>query len=217
MTKNDERPPETLVGISFPDIFRAQEFVTAATRMAARGELHLKDAVTVVKNADGKTVVHETIDPQPIPTAVSGALWAGLFGLLLGGPVGWVAGLAVGAGAGVATAKIVDLGLADEWVAWFREVVQPDTATVALLVTELNRNALVTEVERFSGANLVYTNLDPTTMDRLEAALHQGGPARNDAASDAVASDTVATDAVASGATAQDGGVGAAPVPPPVV
>jgi len=211
MTKNDERPPETLVGISFPDIFRAQEFVTAATRMAARGELNLKDAVTVVKNADGKTVVHETIDPQPIPTAVSGALWAGLFGLLLGGPVGWVAGLAVGAGAGVATAKIVDLGLADEWVAWFREVVQPDTATVALLVTEVDRNALVTEVERFSGANLVYTNLDPNTMDRLREALHHGGAASDRAPRDGAEGDVVAGDAVA-----QDGGLGAAPVPPPV-
>jgi len=171
MTEHADSPPETLVGISFPDIFRAQEFMTAATRLATRGELALKDAVTVVKDAEGKTTVHETVDLQPAQTAMSGALWAGLVGLLLGGPVGWVAGLAVGAGAGVVTAKVVDLGLADEWVAWFREVVQPGTATVALLVTDVDRNALVTEVERFVGAELVYTNLDATTMDRIKAAL----------------------------------------------
>lgn len=179
MTEPAADKPETLVGISFPDIFRAQEFLTAATRMAARGELALKDAVTVVKNAEGKTVVHETVDPQPIPSAMSGALWAGLIGLIVGGPVGWVAGLAVGAGAGAATAKLVDLGLADEWVAWFRDVVQPDTATVALLVTDLNRDALVAEAARFTGAELVYTNLDPSTMDRVKDALgdHTTGPA----------------------------------------
>lgn len=179
MTEPAAAKPETLVGISFPDIFRAQEFLTAATRMAARGELALKDAVTVVKSADGKTVVHETVDPQPIPSAMSGALWAGLIGLIVGGPVGWVAGLAVGAGAGAATAKLVDLGLADEWVAWFRDVVQPDTATVALLVTDLDRDALVAETARFTGAELVYTNLDPSTMDRIKDALgdHTTAPA----------------------------------------
>ncbi|HOT78635.1 MAG TPA: DUF1269 domain-containing protein [Microthrixaceae bacterium] len=179
MTEPAEAQPETLVGISFPDIFRAQEFLTAATRMASRGELALKDAVTVVKNSDGKTVVHETVDLQTGQSAMSGALWAGLIGLIVGGPVGWVAGLAVGAGAGAATAKLVDLGLADEWVEWFREVVQPDTATVALLVTELNRDALVTEASRFTGAELVYTNLDPSTMDRVKQALgdHTAAPA----------------------------------------
>lgn len=162
---------EVLVGISFPDVFRAQEFLTAATRMAARGELTLKDAVTVVKDAEGKTVVHETVDLEPAQTALSGALWAGLVGLLLGGPVGWVAGMAVGAGAGAATAKIVDLGLADEWVAWFREVVQPETATVAVLATAVDHNALVEEAGRFTGAELVYTNLDSDTMSRIRRAL----------------------------------------------
>jgi len=124
-------------------------------------------------------VVHETVDLQTGQSAMSGALWAGLIGLIVGGPVGWVAGLAVGAGAGAATAKLVDLGLADEWVEWFREVVQPDTATVALLVTELNRDALVTEASRFTGAELVYTNLDPSTMDRVKQALgdHTAAPA----------------------------------------
>ncbi len=170
----DEGIPQTLVGISFPDIFRAQEFMTAATGLAAKGSLKLKDAVLVVKDDDGKTHVKETIDPEPGRTALSGALWAGLFGLVLGGPVGWAAGLAVGAGAGVVTAKVVDLGISDEWVGWFREAVQPDTATVALLAEDLDRNALVAEASRFTGAELVYANLDHLTLDRIKNALDAG-------------------------------------------
>lgn len=50
--------PRTLVGISFEDTFRAQEFLTAATGLASRGALTLRDAVMVTKNDDGKTVVH---------------------------------------------------------------------------------------------------------------------------------------------------------------
>ena len=142
-TQSDDGIPQTLVGISFADIFRAQEFLTAATGLAAKGRLKLKDAVLVVKDADGKTHVKETVDPELGRTAMSGALWASLFGLVLGGPVGWAAGLAVGAGAGAVTAKVVDLGISDEWVSWFREAVQPDTATVALLIEDLDRNALV--------------------------------------------------------------------------
>ena len=172
--QTDEGIPQTLVGISFPDIFRAQEFMTAATGLAARGSLKLKDAVLVVKDAEGKTHVKETIDPEPGRSALSGALWAGLFGLVLGGPVGWAAGLAVGAGAGVVTAKVVDLGISDEWVGWFRAAVQPDTATVALLAEDLDRNALVAEASRFTGAELVYANLDEHTLDRIKAALETG-------------------------------------------
>jgi uncharacterized membrane protein len=171
MVRNTEHAPETIVGISFEDPFRAQEFLTAATRLASHGDFRIIDAVIVIKGADGKTHVRETTDPQPARSAMSGALWTGLFGLLLGGPVGWLAGAAVGAGAGAVTAKVVDIGVSDEWVAWFRDAVQPDTATIVLLVTKLDRDALVTEAARFTGAELVYANLDDSTIERIKHAL----------------------------------------------
>jgi uncharacterized membrane protein len=171
MNRNAEHLPETLVGISFEDLFRAQEYLTAATRLASKNEFKLIDAVILVKTPEGKVHVHETIDPQPGRSAMSGALWTGLFGLLLGGPVGWIAGAAIGAGAGAVTAKVVDLGISDAWVAWFREAVRPGTATVVLLVTKLDRDALIAEAARFEGAELVYANLDESTIDRLKAAL----------------------------------------------
>lgn len=163
--------PQILVGISFPDGFRAQEFLTATAGLASRGSLKLRDAVTVVKDAEGKTTVQETTDLQPARAAMSGAMWAGLFGLLLGGPVGWAAGIALGAGSGAIAAKVIDVGISDEWVAWFRDAVKPGTATVALLVEELDQEALVKEAARFNGAELVYANLDSDTMGRIEAAL----------------------------------------------
>lgn len=163
--------PQTLVGISFPDIYRAQEFLTAVTRLKANGSLVLEDAVIVVKDDDGKTVVRETIDPQPGRSALSGGMWTGLFGLLLGGPVGWAAGTAIGAGAGALTAKVVDLGISDEWVGWFREAVKPGTATVAVLASEIVEDHLVAEVHRFAGSELVYANFDAEMIDRLERAL----------------------------------------------
>lgn len=169
---------QTLVGISFTDVFRAREFMTAVTGMGARNELTLRDVVLVEKNAEGRTHVTETTDPQGKQSALSGAVWAGLFGLILGGPVGWAAGIAVGAGAGAVAAKVIDLGVSDEWIAWFRAAVRPGTATVVVLITDYNADALVREAKRFTGSHLVYANVDDDLMERLRIALgEQDSPA----------------------------------------
>jgi uncharacterized membrane protein len=176
MARHHEHAPQTLVGLSFDDVFRAQEFLTAATGLAAHKKLVLEDAVIVIKDADGKTVVHETRDMQPGRSALSGGVWASLFGLILGGPVGWLAGAAIGAGAGAVTAKLVDIGVSDEWVDWFRAAVQPNTATLVLLVSEVNQAALLEEARRFTGAELVYANLDRATLEEFKDALGDTTP-----------------------------------------
>ncbi|MEO6627554.1 MAG: DUF1269 domain-containing protein [Aquihabitans sp.] len=171
MADSKQHASGTLVGISFEDAFRAQEFLLAITGLAAKKKLVLKDAVTIVKDEEGKVVVRETIDPQPGRAALSGAVWAGLFGLILGGPVGWVAGAAIGASTGAVAANVVDLGISDDWVAWFRDAVRPGTATLALLVDDVNRDALVAETARFTGAELIYSSLDDFTIERVREAL----------------------------------------------
>lgn len=162
---------DTIVGISFDDTFRAQEFLTATYRLVSLHSVELLDAVTIVKSLDGKTHVRETVDPQPAQSALTGGMWAGLFGLILAGPVGWLAGTAIGAGAGVIRARVVDLGLPDEWVEWFREAVQPGTATVVLLLGRVDRTTVLDELERFSGARLLYSNVSSDFVDRIRTAL----------------------------------------------
>ena len=162
---------EALFGISFGDVLRAQEFLLALTRMSNSGQLVLRDAVVVVKDDDGKVHVRETVDPQPGSTALSGAVWTGLLGLFLGGPVGWLAGMGVGAGAGALIAKFVDVGIPDEWVDWFKQAVRPETATVVALAADIDLEALYTEAARFSGGDLVHTTLMPGASAHLAAAL----------------------------------------------
>jgi len=80
---DDEGKPQTLVGVSFDTVFRAQEFLRAAHGLAAAGHLKLVDAVTILKDDNGKAIVHETTDPGPGRSALTGAMWTGLLGLLL--------------------------------------------------------------------------------------------------------------------------------------
>lgn len=195
----DEGKPRTLVGISFGDPFRAQEFLTAATRLSVNGSMNLLDAVIVAKDETGRTMVRETVDPQPGRSALSGALWAGLFGLILGGPVGWVVGAGVGAGTGAVAAKIIDHGVSDEWVGWFRQAVEDDTTTVVLLAEDLDRAALVTELERFEGASLVYANVDPLWLDRIHHALGEPTPAGEGSPADTAAAGSPPADGTPAG------------------
>lgn len=165
--------PSTIVGISFDDLFRAQEFLTASMRLASNKTIELRDAVTIVKTAEGKTVVRETVDPQPLRSAMSGAVWSGLIGLMLAGPVGWLAGTALGAGGGAISAKVIDIGIPDEWVDWFRDAVRPGTATVILLLGRFDEASTLSELHRFSGGHLVHANLDPRRIERIRAALDE--------------------------------------------
>lgn len=160
-----------LIGVSFDRMVRAKEFMLAVTRLQEDGRLSLRDAVFVSKDTDGKTSVLETVDLDTGRTALSGAVWTGLLGLLVGGPVGWLAGMGVGAGVGAITAKVVDLGVPDEWVDWFEQAVRPDTVTLVLLADDVEIAALEAEARRFASAELVHTTMAPHAMERLEQAL----------------------------------------------
>jgi uncharacterized membrane protein len=167
----DSSPPPRLAAISFTDDLRAVEFMTAMTRLARDGRLALRDAVFVVKDQQGKTHVRETRDLQPGQTALGAGLWAGLFGLLLGGPVGMLVAGGIGAGAGAITAKVVDVGVTDEFVDQLREMVQPGTTTVALLGDPIDPDAVLSELERFGGARYIAGTLPLDGIARVREAL----------------------------------------------
>ena len=160
-----------IIGVSFDRKVLAQQYLLAMGGLKEVGALDLKDAVVVTKAADGSVKVVETIDPTPGRAALNGAMWTGLLGFVLGGPVGWVAGLGIGAASGAVTAKIVDLGIPDEWVAWFRDAVEPGTSTVVILADHVHVRALADEARRFAGAELLYTSMPDYAYEQLREAL----------------------------------------------
>ncbi len=165
--------PDTLFGLSFESASRAQQFMLAIGELRQADKLKLIDAVMVVKDTNDHVRVRETIDPQPGRTALSGAMWTGLLGLIVGGPVGWIAGIGIGAGVGAATAKVIDLGVPDEWVDWFKLAVQPGRAIVVVLASNIDQRALAAEVDRFPGVQLVHTTVHAEAFARLASALDE--------------------------------------------
>lgn len=162
---------QVIIGVSFDNVLKAQEYLLAMGRLRQSGVLELHDAVTVTKSDDGKVNVTETIDPTPGKSAISGGMWMGLLGLFVAGPIGWVAGIGIGAGAGAVAAKVIDLGIPDEWVDWFKDAVEPGTSTVVILARHVHVGALAKEAERFNGAELLYTSLPDDAITQLDDAF----------------------------------------------
>ena len=160
-----------IIGVSFDRMVRAQEYLLAMSGLREDGALDLKDAVVVSKDANGSVRVVETMDPTPGKAALSAGLWTGLLGLFIAGPVGWIAGMGIGAGAGAIAAKVVDLGVPDEWVAWFKQAVRPGTSTVVILAEHVHVNALAAEASRFEGAELLYTSMPDSAYEQLVEAF----------------------------------------------
>lgn len=175
-SNDDTSTPDTLFGLSFDSVNRAQQFMLAINGLAHDHKLHLGDAVMVVKDDDDHVRVRETIDPQVGRSALSGAVWTGLLGLIVGGPVGWIAGLGIGASVGAVSAKVIDLGIPDEWVAWFKGAVRPGTATVLVLASNIDQRALGAEVDRFPGVRLVHSTIHADAFSQLRSAFSDRAP-----------------------------------------
>ena len=167
--------PDTLFGLSFESVSRAQQFMMAIGELRQAEQLNLIDAVMVTKDNSDHVRVRETMDPQPGRTALSGAMWTGLLGLIVGGPIGWIAGIGLGAGVGAATAKVIDFGVPDEWVKWFKLAVQPGNAIVVILARDIDQQALAAEVERFPGVQLVHTTVHTEAFEQLASTLDESG------------------------------------------
>jgi len=165
---------QQLAVLAFDSALRAQEFMTAVLRLQQEGKILVQDAVFVSKDEAGNARVVETTDPTPASAALGAGTWGLLFGALLAVPV---AGLVVGAASGALMAKLTDTGVPDDFVGEVRELVAPGRTALALLVSHIDRDAVLGELARFQGAELISGTLSPAAVEAVQAALAGGSDA----------------------------------------
>lgn len=154
---------------------RASELLLALSNLAGEGKIRMHDAVTVAKDADGRSRTVQTVDTTPARGALAGSWWGMLGGLLVGGPA-FLAGAVGGAAAGALYGKLVDHGLDDGWVKQMAEWIEPDRSALLLLVDAGFDHAVLTELGRFEGIGTVaYTTLPPAARAEVERALSGTG------------------------------------------
>ena len=162
-----------IIGMSFDKVTRADEVLLALAHLQQAGEIALTDAVVVWKDDDDKVHVRQTVDPTPGRSALTGSIWGMLVGMLFGGPV-FFAAAAAGAGGAALMAKLVDLGLDDDWVKSVGKWLDPGTSALLILVADGVRPNVMKELGRYEG-QVLYCTFPDAVRRELERALAEPG------------------------------------------
>lgn len=154
--------------LAFDDPLRARELLLACVRLQSHGQMGLKDAVFVHRDAEsGKVRVEQTTDPTPGTTALEGGFWGVLLGTLLLGPVGGLAVGAVTAGSGALAGKLIDLGVPESFVRQVAEAVPAGATALVLQTSDLDAAAWRDELARFPEARPLSVDVPADARERL--------------------------------------------------
>ncbi len=156
---------EHLVAIVFDKPSRATEVLVNLMHLQQEGALRLGDAVVIAKDESGRARIHETVDITPGRGALVGGWWGLLAGLFVG-PLA----IAGGAAAGALYGKLVDKGLADDWVKQMADWLEAGRSALLLLVTVQNEAQLLRELSRYEG-EVAATDFPEPLRVELEEAL----------------------------------------------
>lgn len=162
----------TLVAIGYDQEGTAAEAAEEVRRLSQ--DLVIEpDAVAVIAR-DAKGEYHVTTSHHAVGVGASwGMFWGLLFGLLFFVPV---FGMAVGAGLGALMGKVEKTGIDKEFQQQVREMVQPGTSALFLIVERVTPDKATEALSRFGGT-VLKSSLSHEDEEKLQEALHGGVPA----------------------------------------
>jgi uncharacterized membrane protein len=157
----------TLVAIGYPDEGTAAAAAATAERLA-RDLIIQPDAIaTVRRDANGK--YHTSTSHHPVAGGTTwGMFWGLLFGLLFFVPV---LGMAVGAGLGALLGKVEASGIDKTFQRQVRDMLQPGTSALFLIVEHVTPDKAVGALSRFGGT-VLKSSLSEEAEQELQSALH---------------------------------------------
>jgi uncharacterized membrane protein len=145
---------------------RARDVLREVRRGTQSGDIELKNAAVLVKDANGRVYVDETEDVKPVRGALFGALTGALIGLLAG-PAGAITGALAGAATGGVTAAMVDMGFSDNQLAELKASMPADSSALVALIEHRWVEDLANELESRQG-KLFRHEVAPDVRDRFE-------------------------------------------------
>lgn len=155
-----------LIVIAYDDQFKAEEMKLTLRKLQREYLIDLEDAVIVVKNADGKIKLHQSIN-LPALGAYQGGFWGVLIGVLFFSPF---LGFAAGAAAGAITGALSDVGINDNFMKELAASIKPGSSALFLLVRRATVDKVLSEISG-TGGTLVKTSLDHENEEKLREAL----------------------------------------------
>ena len=160
-----------LVAIGYPDETTATLAAEEVQRLAQDLIIEPDAVAVIVRDKEGKYHVH-TSHHAVGGGATWGMFWGLLFGLLFFVPV---FGMAVGAGLGALFGKIEKSGINKEFQDQVRDLVQPGTSALFVVVEKVTPDKAVDALSQYGGT-VLKSSLSKDAEHELQDALH-GAPA----------------------------------------
>jgi uncharacterized membrane protein len=156
-----------LVAIGYPDEGTAAAAADEARRLAHDLIIEPDAIATIVRDAEGK--YHVTTSHHPVGGGASwGMFWGFFFGLLFFIPV---FGMAVGAGLGAMFGKIEKSGINKEFQEQVRDMLQPGTSALFLVIEKATPDKAIDALAPFGGT-VLKSSLSKEAEQELQTALH---------------------------------------------
>jgi uncharacterized membrane protein len=156
-----------LIAIGYRDETTASAAQREAERLA-RDLIIQPDAIAVIVR-DRKGRFKVTTTHHAVAGGASwGMFWGLLFGMLFFVPF---LGMAIGAGLGALVGKLEQSGIDAEFQAQVRDMLQPGTSALFLVVEKITADKAVRALGRYGGV-VLKTSLSTEAEQELQAALH---------------------------------------------
>jgi uncharacterized membrane protein len=156
-----------LIAIGYPDETTAIQAEEEAQRLAKELIIQPDAIAAIVRTKDGKfkvTTNHHMVGSG----ATYGMLWGLLFGLLFFVPV---FGMAVGAGLGALMGKLEKSGIDKEFQNQVRDMLQPGTSALFLVVEKVTPDKAVEALSKYGGT-VLKSSLTHEAEQELQRELH---------------------------------------------
>ena len=162
----------TLVAIGYPDETTATAASLEAQRLAKDLIIQPDAIAAIIRDREGK--FHVTTNHHAVGGGATwGMFWGLLFGMLFFIPF---LGMAVGAGLGALMGKMTKGAINKEFQDQVRDLLQPGTSALFLVVEKVTPDKAVEALARYGGT-VLKSSLSKETEAELQEALHGGAAA----------------------------------------
>jgi uncharacterized membrane protein len=156
-----------LVAIGYDDETTAAAAAEEVERLTQELIIEPDAVATIVRDSEGKYKV--STSHHPVGAGASyGMFWGLLFGLLFFVPV---FGMAVGAGLGALMGKVEKTGIDKEFQDQVRDMVQPGTSALFVVVEKVTPDKAVEALSKYGGT-VLKSSLSHDAEAELQDALH---------------------------------------------
>jgi uncharacterized membrane protein len=165
-----------LIVIGYDDEETASKAAAEVGRLAHDLVIEPESVAVIRRDGEGKYHVETTHHPVA-EGATWGMLWGALFGLIFFIPV---FGLAIGAGLGALFGAIAKAGIDDAFQERVRDMVQPGTSALFLIVDKITPDKAIDALSTYGGT-VLQTSLSKEAEEQLQEALHGSAADREEA------------------------------------